>query len=153
MSIYIDSLKKKREDLLQKLAIIDEMIADELNTKSINTPESISHSGYNKDGSWPEKIGYIFRSQQRFLHVREITELIQNYEPTLKDEKDLKQKLSANLNRMKHDNILTNKKIGDSVRNIFWGSVNWIDENNNIKNGYEFNPEYLYKKTKKIDLI
>ena len=156
----LEVLIKKEIELDNKLELVREMIKEEkvkqdgTSTISVSTKSNAvkTNDEFNKKDSLSDKIRLAFKQEQRFLHIREVVTFIKAHEPD-SDEKTLKRRLSTNLNRMKRNGILTNVKHNMSLLNVFWGSINWVDENNKIKSGYEYKEDQIFNKTKQVELI
>jgi len=72
---------------------------------------------------------YIIQRENRFLHKREIVRYI--CEITREDEKKINDRISQELSKAKHEGLgIANYKVDKSNKNTFWGSKEWLDENN-----------------------
>lgn len=147
----IENLRQERDRIKDEYVKVIESMDN-----TINVLESGSLSGgdgkgidpnYNSNWQWREKITYFLQKEQRFMHNREMSEIVHSLEPGL-DTKVIMQKIASVLSRLKNDRVITNIQIGTSRRNTFWGANEWIDANRNILKGHEINRTYLYEKNK-----
>jgi len=85
-----------------------------------------------------KEIVLIFKEQKRFLHIREIIKIVKNKKLET-DEKSIKQSVYS----LKWNDIIVSVLIKGCTKKTFWGSKNWVDENNNIKEEYKYNEDFL----------
>ena len=160
----IEALIKERDGHL-KIANEHNKIADSINItisalKGKPIPESNNNNNLhpkdkNYKPSWQisEKIVFFLKRENRFLHNREFCEMAHNEEPHIKTE-DFQTSFSSALSRLKREGQITSKKFGSSLRNVFWGRNEWVNENGEILSGHEINEDYMYDKDKsKINLF
>jgi len=110
-------------------------------------------SGFNQKYKGYEKLNTrqkalsIFRTEGRFLHMREITKIAQSLEPN-EDQKEIARKISTAIYTMKNipSSSVTNVSIENSNQNTFWGSKNWLDENGNVKKEHMYNEKEIATK-------
>lgn len=98
--------------------------------------------GYPFSGTWTQKIQFAIEANKRFMHNREIAEVIVKNEPSL-DIKDVIGKLSIFLSAMKAKKKIDYYQVNNSNRNTFWGKSEWKNDKGKIKPGYEYNPAYV----------
>ena len=120
-----------------------------------NTRETQS-DGYDKGLSLVNKVLFLVKKNNRFLHIRELANQIIEQEPDI--DKNSKKPLSRRLATVmyiakKVSPNLMNKQIGNSNRNNFWGNKNWLNGNGKIKTEHMFDKEYFYRTgTEKVEL-
>ena len=155
----IEELEKLRQDLLNKASIIEQTImlyksmvhsdvVDNISTeaKSLeinNIPNK--YSSYKSRYSYKQKIATILTAENRFLSVKEITEIILSLEPQL-DFLEVKKGVGSAKSYMIKDKVLVKYVVGTSNTNSFYGSKNWLDENEQPK------PEHMYNENALISV-
>ena len=97
------------------------------------------YEAFFKAKSWREKVTVIFKTENRFLHYREIINIICGLIPGATKE-SLKNSISPALSFLKSEGVIVKVKYGDSNINSFWGSKNWLNSDGTVK------PEYDYDK-------
>lgn len=98
-----------------------------------------------KDGSWIEKIVFVIKDRNRFLHNSEIAEALVPFYPD-KTEKDIKRRISAVISDAVAKNKvegLINYKFSNSIKDTVWGKKDWLNEDGEIL------PEFMYFKKNK----
>jgi hypothetical protein len=151
----IYELEKLKEELSAKIGQIESTISliKTMPSSTTSVPNNIEsfyqnpklkkdYSSYNKNDSFRNKVAIILRTEQRFLHVREMAEIMHELEPD-KNVALLTRKISPVLSFLGKNNSVTKIKVGKSNINSFWGSNSWLDKNGTPKSGYEYNPKYL----------
>lgn len=91
-----------------------------------------------------KKILMVLKGEGRFLHVREIADIMHKIDPSNSVEQ-LTKKISPAISSLGKKDLLVKIKIGKSNINSFWGSKSWLDEDGKIKEGHEYNPEFMIK--------
>lgn len=144
-------LEKKKEDLIRNfeenyksLNNTIELLKKELKeeTKTIisetqKIPFIDSDNEFIRGRSIPESIINLLKNKQRFLHNKEITDmLLLKYHN--KDKNRFSRQLSGILSKLKKEQKIVSYYEGSSKKNVYWGLLDWLDENNNIKIGFEF---------------
>lgn len=107
-----------------------------------------------KDSTWTEKVAFVIRDRNRFLHNHEITEALKPYYPK-KTEKEVKRRISSVLSHaLRNDLIegLTNFRFSNSPKDTVWGKKDWLDDNGEIISEYMYFGKSNYKKREKIRL-
>ena len=104
-------------------------------------------SDYNKDWALPTKFLYFLKREQRFLHFREVADLMIQVERIEGDipaiSRDLSGRLSAATRPMKVKGEIVKYNATPRHQDTFWGIPKWLDENGAVKPGHEINKEYL----------
>lgn len=145
----LESTIKSLEDSIERsrsTRFLNTMPRNQDNSVIEQTPIINQNDEYDETWSLNKKALFMISKMKRFLHNREIANLIHEREPDSNANK-LSKQLSPRLSRMKKDGKLTNIKAGSSNRNTFWGSPKWLDENGKIQE------EYTYDKNAIIDEI
>jgi hypothetical protein len=149
-------LIKERDELLAKASLLNEIIAKYNTNDAMQDNNNIAIpflSDYNPSANLIAKVQYVLKTEDRFLHVREIASMIVNLEKgTENDEDNYVKKLSPLLSRLKRENKIANFKIGNSNTNIVWGSPKWIDDNGKIKVQHMYNESALSFNKKGLDI-
>ncbi|MCD6013487.1 MAG: hypothetical protein K0Q79_3349 [Flavipsychrobacter sp.] len=148
----IKSLRQTILTLKQSIAIEDSqtngsnnIVTSRLGVKppSVKPPtalDSTKYPGFYTAKSWREKVRIVFKSENRFLHYREIIDIIIGLYPDQTKE-TLKNSISPALSFLKNEGVIVKKKEGESNINSFWGSKNWLNPDGSIK------PEHMYDKS------
>lgn len=99
---------------------------------------------YDINASLRNKIATIIKTENRFLHVREIAEIANRLEPHISKDAFMS-KFSPSLSTMKNipGSTIINFIVGKSNLNNFWGSKNWLDEDGSIKKEYMYDEMQL----------
>lgn len=122
-------LIKERAKLLKKLEAID-ILLESNESPNLSADKD---DNYPVGGSYILQIEYIIKTANRFLHNSEIRSIIKANSTKKKDQEDvfLKRRVSSVLSKAKDEenSSLINIRVGNSLRNTFWGSKDWLDEN------------------------
>lgn len=97
---------------------------------------------YDKNATFAQKLIFAISSANRFLHNREIADIMFNYDQSVEVD-TLVERLSARASRHKKDGLIVNYLVGGNVRNTVYGLPDWLDENREIKEGYEYKSTYF----------
>lgn len=138
----IQSLKKERESLIRRIEAIDVL----LGSYNTNSEEEITitenqMSKFPATGRYLEQAIYVIKSKKRFLHMRELIEVIAPYHID-KDKNWLRRRFSSVLSHAKREGKipnLINITYTDSLKDTVWGSKDWLDNDGKIL------PEFLFK--------
>ena len=147
-NVLLSKLKEKENSLLQQLEVIRDMIADELRKSGSNTSvknvsaENISHSVKTTLGNTvSERFLNVLKQEKRFMKIREIANVIVSIEGG--EEDDWAIRLSRKTRELKSKNKIQKFQVGKSRQNVFWGSVNWLNDDGSIKKEYEYDTNAL----------
>ncbi len=151
----ITELENLKKELLERVEHIDKTIHT---LKSISfsparsfflttevgkkTNGSSKYSDYDINVTMRNKIAYILKKENRFLHVREIASILHSIEPG-STEQEYIAKLSPAISALKKQGAIIRVQVGKSNLNIFWGSKNWVDENGNPKEHHRYDKKQL----------
>lgn len=146
---FIEELKKEEKSLKERLNAVQILLQSyEPSSKNIEPKADLNKVtvDYNlakdlKKSSTPQKLLLVLKENQRFMKIREIANFLTNQIGG--DEDDWVTKLSRTTGKLKKLNKIKSYKLGKSNSNTFWGSPSWLNEKNEIKNGYEFNDEVV----------
>ncbi len=175
----IEVLIKERIDLLNKYGILNEIdniekgidsltslnslktlttpVASLISTKDaatrLNSAPTTKPNGYKPSLSLSHKFALLLNHNGRFLHFREAAEMINYLDATNNEVGKLASKLSSSCTSLKKEHLVK-YKIGKNNINTFWGRTEWMDDNGEIKSGYEFNESAVnIKNTGAMDLF
>jgi hypothetical protein len=152
--VLLNELKKERDDLQKKLDAINLLIESyEGKSTTIDRPKSTRKQivGFPEKGSYMEKVIFIIKDANRFLHNNEIAEALSHHDS--RDVSELKRKVSAILFQAKaRVETLTSVKHGKSAQFTFWGSTEWLDTNGKVKKEYMYDLDAIGGEPKKITL-
>ena len=112
----------------------------------IKSPMLTKDNEQFKSLSMGNKILYILKREDRFLHNNEISHFINELDPVDIPIKDLRRKVSVSCSALKSNGKLDSVTIGKNLINSFWGNPKWLDENGKIIKGHEYNKEIVKKK-------
>lgn len=157
----IDVLKSKKRDLEEQLKGIELSIkvleennrsldivkTDKSNNNVIQAITQNEKDIYDSNMTSKMKFVYFLDKLNRFVHFREIAEMIINEEGKEYNISDLASTLSSSTQSLKKKGLLVKFQAGRDNRNTFWGKKNWLTSNGEIKPGFEFNEKYLYTST------
>jgi len=160
----INELLKLKNELSERIRQVDITI-DMLKTMPISADStsinkvtgnltSVKPEGYESfdiNASFRAKVIYVIKTEKKFLHAREIAQILNKIEPT-KNTKDLIKKVSPILSLLKQKGVIIKIKVGRSNINSFWGGKDWVNENGLPKSGYEYDDSYLVKAGDNIDI-
>lgn len=147
-------LKAAKDEYQRKLKGIEKAIAA-LEAEDLPTAESSTIinqssgkipkdyiSGYNSSWGLATKFLFLLNKENRFLHFREAGDIISKLDGK-GDPKDLTSKLSSSTAKYKKNGTLV--KVQPTGKNIdtFWGMSKWLNEDGSIKEGHEFNEDFL----------
>jgi len=101
------------------------------------------YSDYNSNWNLLNKFQYILKTENRFLHFREVASIIRNLEGQKEsyfENKKLARALSSanSIRELKKKGIIVNVLHQKNIKKSFWGSSKWVDKNNDIL------PEHMY---------
>ena len=170
----IDGLEKKKEELRleyeSKVKSIDATIHTLLGTSpTLNQAPSVptigghfhfpdigepqlkrdKYKAFFEEKAFKRKVASILVAENRFMHIREIANIIGQLEPDLKSEtlaKDISVALFAA--KKDRDTTLTSITIGNMLVDSFWGSKNWLDEKGIPKPKHMYNKDQLSENRK-----
>lgn len=109
-------------------------------------------ANYDSELGLAKKFSYILKHYNRFLHFREVADIINTLDGTKIDSGKLAGKISASVQSLKGKQIFKHQAKGGH-RNTFWGLKNWLNEDGSIKEGHEYNEEYIHKADSAGDLF
>lgn len=145
----VESLNKK---IAEYRKIIDSMTITikALESDNVGTVTVSNNGASEYNPSWPlsDKVSFFFKRELRFLHNRELAVFANELEPNVSINVFVG-KFSAVLSRLKKEGHLTSIQKGKSLRNFFWGSKKWLDQDGEPKKGYALNEDYVLDKDKK----
>lgn len=113
-----------------------------------NGASSLTTTDSNYDSSQPirQKIVHTLKQNNRFMHIREIAGFIKEYDRSNEEIEIFINRVRAQLIPLKKDKIISSLSPDGQLRNTVWGSVKWIDDEGNIKPGFEPDQSALKQK-------
>lgn len=169
-SQVISVLELEREELNNKLRSLDTTIlmlkqslsipidnaelgnGQNNHTQTGNTDVS-KYQGYKKL-TLREKAAKIIKTENRFLHMRQIVKIAQDLEPDY-DPKTLAKQIASACYTIKgqENSTLTSITVDNVNLNTFWGSKKWLNEDGSIKTEHMYDAEQVMSnKNKHIDI-
>lgn len=152
----IEDLKKEIQALQAALNTYEEFSHKDSSLKKDDSTVFISKINVEipKDSTWTEKVAFVIRDRNRFLHNSEITEALKPYYSN-KSEREIKRRISSVLSHaLRNDQIegLTNYRYSNSPKDTVWGKKDWLDENGEIISEFKQFGKINYKNKVKIKL-
>ncbi|MDA3904952.1 MAG: hypothetical protein PF484_02640 [Bacteroidales bacterium] len=140
---FINELKKERAILSKRLDAIEALLDSyDSNVTHITNVSKKKDENYPSEGSYLTQIAYVIKREGRFLHNREIADALKAY--SNKEMDFLKRRISAVLSKAKEkEGNLTSIRVGASIRNTFWGSIEWLDENKEPFKDHMYDTKYI----------
>lgn len=170
-NIFLKILQEERQQLLQKLATIDQAIemykvtteANEnglrqniyINVNAIlnSTDNGFFHKYSQYISEWPtkDKILFIIKTENRFLHVREIARIMHLLEEGETMQQAIK-KISPALSFLKKGTgaKLVSVEAGGLHFNTFWGYRDWINLDGEIPTAFMYNESEITKRKRQV---
>lgn len=152
IEIAIEALIERKQELLEEVKSIDNSIRalggsweKEIPLGSSKTKNETVDKDYRTNWSIKKKFAYLLKKHNRFLHFREAAEMINSLENKTYDISELASKLSSGTQSLKTDGTLVKVKVNNNNRSTFWGYKDWLDENDKVVKGYEYNEDYVFK--------
>ena len=162
----IKILEKEKGQLLLKLNLVEQAIdtfknseviipGHVLNEDTANLTNSFQQNmqalfqkyhHYNSAAPTRDKILFIIKAENRFLHVREIAKIIQQLEDEILLSAVIK-KISPALSTFKRipGSPLASIEVGHSHFNTFWGCRDWLNEDGCVKDDFMYNQAEITK--------
>ncbi len=158
--LLIQGYKEQILTYEKRIGVLKEMVRERENSFGDNGEDKPSTNlqsgvfklklddGYPRKMSIENKVVFLIKNKQRFLHVREIANLLYEKEPGIDNnaKKPLVRRLATILNIAQGKKKVVKFKVGSSNRNCFWGSIKWLDESGEIKPEHKYDEKYFYIK-------
>lgn len=153
----IASLEKERDEYQLKVQTLTETIE---NLKALFFEYSGSTNGISLKEKYKEyfsvkskrqKVIAILKAENRFLHKRQIVEIVRSLEPKSVSDEEADSIASA-VYALKNADLITSYSVEGSNINTFWGSKQWLDADGAIKPEYKYDEEQLsYNRAEKLE--
>ncbi|SEK41582.1 hypothetical protein [Parapedobacter koreensis] len=162
----IEELEKLKAELLSKVHNIDQTIqllkvmSNDTNDKLINRSNVVQlqddsinskdkelisrYKDYDKNATVKMKVVTVLKTENRFLHLRQIAKILHLLEPDT-SEKDFVTKLYTAVSKLKSSGAIVKYAIGASNVNTFWGSKNWLDDKGEPKSEHKYDEDAVTK--------
>lgn len=156
--IAIEALREREQELnkeLESLRItINSLLSSSSGIFSVSN-DSISNvqtkslkfdqnkASYKADFNVKSVVMDIIESTQRFMHFREIAEVLIKEKDLNVKSTVLSRELSTKTINLKKKGAIVKFQFGTEARNTFWGKPEWLNRNGGIINGYEYNTDYI----------
>lgn len=169
-NIFLKILQEEKFQLQQKLSAIDKAIDTYENSTTnekglqqniyINVNSVLNstsggffqkYSRYNIEEPTRNKILFIIKTENRFLHVREIARIMQLLEGGETMQQAIK-KISPSLSFLKKnpDTPLISVEAYGLHFNTFWGYKEWINDEGEIADAFMYNESEITKKKRQV---
>ncbi len=146
----IDFLQDKKSKLVEELKSIEMVISglmndlDKLPISYENIAANIINDEYDKEWSVSKKVIFIINYKNRFLHFREIAEVVIELEKIDKDKvKDVSARLSIGCQHIKTAREIVKYQYGINNNSTFWGFPQWLDNNGKPLPEYDVNMNFV----------
>ena len=156
LEVVENDLLSKLKDVRGTLAILRSMYSNGSDEEGdVTTIEhgNDKYDDFDKRATFREKLTFVFRAENRFLHVREIAEILNRLEPRY-NVKDIIAKLPGAITWFKKQGTLVKYQVDSSNLNVFWGSKNWIGADNKPKEQHMYDASKVNnsRKTEEIEI-
>ena len=152
----IQQLESKKQDILNKaqqdVAQIDSTIhtlkylsssfTGVSNQESEDSDFLSKYAGYKKEWIMRDKIKFILKTESKFLHLRQIGQILHKLEPKTSIEDHIARCYTP-MGQLKKENTVYKFSVGSANVNTFWGSVNWVSGTGEIKEGYKYDEDQI----------
>ena len=150
----IKQLEAKKQDILDKAEKDIEQLDATIHTLRYlstayipSSSDTGSKSGlsdkyqdFNPKWQMRDKVAFILKTENRFLNLKQIGEILHKLEPKVSVEDHIG-KLYTPIGVLKNEGKVFKYKLGSSNANSFWGSVNWVTGTGEIKEGYKYDED------------
>lgn len=150
----IQALEQKKADIRAKAEqscnaidlVIASIMGNAVGSQDVQAGKSTTNgtSGESEVLSDRQKIANVLKSENRFLHVREIAKKLHEAEPHISVAAWIK-KVSPALSVLKGRGAITKIVVGNHNQNTFWGKETWKDAEGNALPEHMYNEEYVLK--------
>ena len=152
----IKSLEALRDEYYEKYKSIENTLAllkgSTTNFSQNDAPKhfALKSDGYDTNWAMKLKMSHILKREGKFLHIRQIADILHKYEPETTS-KEFITKLYPAIAELKKKGTIVKFAVDNSNMNTFWGSKNWVDANGNVKDEFMFDKEQI--KSAKSEVI
>ena len=128
---------------------------DDVTERTYSKPSALNkYADY--DSKWPlaKKYQYILKMENRFMHFREVARIIiafENLNDDFENEKAIARAIGNSVRDLKVEKKIIKKYHQGKIKNCFWGSPKWLDDNGEIKKEHHYRTEILKLKTQHQD--
>lgn len=148
MATHIESMPDGQrgplQHMVQTIIMLWDAHAPEASLAAKATVQTPRNENYDSGWGYLKKFVYFLRKEQRFMHLREVADLIGDQENLSAEEvNELPSKISQAIAGLKKSGELAKYKVGIANRYTFWGKKEWLDGPNTPKEQYRANPKYL----------
>lgn len=147
----INDLQSLKNELIAKVKQIDQTIdtlkafsSFSFNGNGETSQIAGKYSGYDKKSPMKNRVALVLKTENRFLHMRQIAEILHSLEPAT-SVKDFVTKLYPAIAELKKAGSIVKFSVGDSNINSFWGSKNWLDVNGRLKKEHLYDEDQVRK--------
>lgn len=117
-------------------------VVDNSETSVLNTTKIPYADQFDTSWSLGHKFLFLLKMENRFLHFREAGELIVKLDGK-GDTSSVARKLSSSTQKLKKEGTIVKHQATHQNRDTFWGSPKWLNEDGTIKDGHEYNKDFL----------
>lgn len=97
---------------------------------------------YSKEWSYRKKYIFVLKSENRFIHFREVAKIICDLDGEGVVEA-LTHTLSNTTRKLREAKKIVKVQHGTSLKNTFWGLPEWLNQDGTIKEGHEYKTDVL----------
>lgn len=144
--MYIDKLRRDLGMPPKSNSDVKVTLNRPSNDATIEIPPIVTDRpiNYKSDLGLAKKFAVILKHYNRFLHFREVADIINKLDDTDTDTGVLTSRISTSVQSLKEKQIFKYQAKGGH-RNTFWGLRDWLNEDGTIKQGHEYNEDYMHK--------
>lgn len=123
-----------------EIASLGNSTIEDTEDATVQYESEINGNKIPKDGTWIEKILFVIKDRDRFMHNQEIAEALHPYYSD-KTVEQVKKRISGVLSKAlvnKTVDGLVNYRFTKSKKDTVWGKQAWLDENGKILQKYMY---------------
>lgn len=153
MDIVIELLLKEKDNLLARLAEVEDSLLKNGYNQSSGTSSAILSKSKEVNDAFngkplKQQVWDAITMLNRFVFNSEITEVLLPYYSSI-EENQLKSKIASEFgNIRKESDVLVKVQFGVSYKDTVWGKKQWLDDKGNIKPEFSFKPKNDKRKRK-----
>ena len=143
----IQDLLSLKEDLLNKVASIDQILTLMGGDRVNMAKPSVKNSPYKRTDNYAQKLGAILKEYKRFLNIREMAAYVNDYERNIPIE-EAKKHLQIAKNLLINAQAIVKYQVDTNNSNTFYGLPSWLGEYGKPKEEFMYNQEAVLVRSK-----
>lgn len=149
----IEDLLSLKQQLQKQIEGIDLVLsingmANTLPLDGLGSP--FKQAPFNSKDSYKEKIAKVLKSENKFLHINQLIDIIHAYTPK-STRQDVKDSVNSAKSALLKEGAIVKVAAAKSNQNSFYGSPNWLEAENTPKIEHMYD-ETLIKEKKVIEI-